>query len=106
MRHGAWVLILLGGLAASGSLGAAEPSRPGANRMAPCFRGDRRLEAKLDLAEKNRPVGEWLKALGERLKAPLKAGRATADDKITLFLKDRPAGEALTLILLANSRLR
>src|SRR5437016_6086773 len=59
---------------------------------------DARLQAKVTLAEKERPLGELLADLAKQLKAPLSATRDTADDKVTLFVRDRPAAEVLTLI--------
>lgn len=61
------------------------------------FQGDDRLRARLSLAEKDQPLGELLPRLGNRLHVRLTAGREVADDKVTLFLRARPAGEVLTL---------
>jgi hypothetical protein len=61
------------------------------------FQGDDRLRTRLSLAEKDQPLGELLPRLGARLHVRLTAGREVADDKVTLFLRARPAGEALTL---------
>jgi hypothetical protein len=59
---------------------------------------DARLEAPLAVAVKDRPLGEVLPELGKKLDVPLTAARETADDKITLFIKERPAREVLALI--------
>lgn len=61
------------------------------------FQGDERLRARLPLAELDQPLGELLPRLGARLRVRLSAGREVADDKVTLFLGARSAGEALTL---------
>src|SRR5207302_817309 len=62
------------------------------------FRGDARLETKVSVAQKDRPLGEVLTDLGGKLGVRLVAGRETADDKATLFLDERPAAEVLALI--------
>jgi len=69
------------------------PAPPGA-----VFRGDTRLDGRLALAERDRPLGELLAALGRKLNVPLAASADTADDRATLFFKARPAAEALALV--------
>jgi hypothetical protein len=59
---------------------------------------DARLEAPLAVAVKDRPLGEVLPELGKKLNVHLSAARETADDKITLFIQERPAREVLALI--------
>jgi len=65
--------------------------------VAECFRGDKRLSVPIDVAEKNRPLGEWLRSLGGGLNVKLAASREAADHKVTLLLDRRPAAEVLTL---------
>jgi hypothetical protein len=62
------------------------------------FRGDARLEAKVTVAEKNRPLGEVLTGIGAQIGVRLAASSETADDKVTLFLDGRSAAEALALV--------
>jgi hypothetical protein len=64
----------------------------------PVLARDERLTAPLAVAVKDRPLGEVLPELGKELGVPLSAARETADDKITLFIKERPAREVLALI--------
>lgn len=62
------------------------------------FRDDPRLKARLELGAADRTLGELIPSLGKRWQVRLVADRSVADDKITLFLKARPAAEVLTLI--------
>jgi len=73
-----------------------EPPEEGGS-VAVTLRGDTRLSSRMILAEKDRTLGELLPRLGKRLHVPLTAGREVADDKLTLFLRERSAAEALTL---------
>src|SRR5205809_2240405 len=59
---------------------------------------DPRLDMKLSVAEKDRPLGEILPALGREIHVPLRASGHAADDKATLFLDERPAAEVLAQI--------
>lgn len=62
------------------------------------FRDDIRLKARIELGAVDRTLGDLLPSLGKRWQVRLIAHRSVADDKITLFLKGRPAAEVLTLI--------
>lgn len=84
------------GLGFCGAQTGAEPVAPAP--VAACFAGDARLQEALEVAERDRPLAEWLKALSGRLGLPLTASRAVADDKLTAFLDHRPAAEVLTLV--------
>ncbi len=66
--------------------------------IAPELREDPRLQVQLSLAEANRPMGELLAELGRKHSVRLLARREVADDKTTLFLDERPAAEALSLL--------
>src|SRR5207249_3819906 len=55
-------------------------------------------QAKVTLAQKDEPLGELLSVLGRTLHVPLRARRDTADDKVTLFLTERPAAEIMALL--------
>ncbi|MGV3720635.1 MAG: hypothetical protein ACO1SX_06965 [Actinomycetota bacterium] len=86
------------------SYAAAAPGRAGSpsrlaqpEAVADCFRGDKRLSAPIEVAEKDRPLGEWLRSLGATLNVKLAASREASDHKLTLLLDRRPAAEALTL---------
>jgi hypothetical protein len=81
--------------AVAGAIPADSPARP-ANAVP--FKDDARLETKVSLAEKDRPLGELLSDLGARLQVPLTAAPDTADDKVSLFLDQRPAAEVLQII--------
>lgn len=101
MRSAILQTILIGSLAlaaAARPLAAARESGAKQAAVASCFRGDSRLSRILDVAEKDRPLSDWLKSTGTTLGLPLTATRAVADDKLTAFLDHRPAGEVLTLI--------
>jgi hypothetical protein len=62
------------------------------------FPGDARLETRITLARQDPPLRELLPTLGRQLRVPLRASGSIADDKVTLFLDDRPAAEALALV--------
>lgn len=62
------------------------------------FRSDTRLQPRITLAQKERPLGEVVAALGSQLQVRLSCTRATADDRVTLFLDNRPAAEVLALL--------
>ena len=85
-------------LAGAGVRAETAPTGPEPGALAAAFHGDRRLDATVDAAAKNQPLGDWLKSLAGTLNVPLTAGRSAADEKVTLFLKRRPAGEVLTLV--------
>lgn len=88
-----WLLAVLAvSLATSSPIAEAEPTG------AAILRGDPRLAAKLTVTVRDRPLGEVTAGLGRRLGVPLAASRDTANDKVTLFLDDRPAAEVLELI--------
>jgi hypothetical protein len=59
---------------------------------------DNRLEVTIAAAVADRPLGEALPEIGRALGVPLSAGREVADDRITLFIRERPAREVLALI--------
>ncbi len=56
---------------------------------------DRRLLAKVDLVEKDRPLRDLLPALGNRLGIRLKVSRTLADDKLTVLVKQHPARDLM-----------
>jgi hypothetical protein len=62
------------------------------------LRGDARLDQKATAAHKNEPLGQVLAQLGRQIQVPLSANSDTADDKVTLFMEQRPAAEILALI--------
>ncbi len=76
----------------------ARPSVRETGPVAAALLDEPKLKAKITVEEKNRPLGEVLSRLGIRLGVRLVAGRAVADDKVSFFFKERPAGEVLTLI--------
>jgi hypothetical protein len=102
MRIARFTTLLIGTLALIA--GACPPisARDGETKkpalVAGCFQGDRRLLPVLEVAEKDRPLGDWLKSASATLGLPLTATRAVTDDKLTAFLDHRPAGEVLTLV--------
>jgi hypothetical protein len=76
-----------------------KPARAAApTPLAELFRGDRRLAVLVDVAEKDRPLGELLGALGRKIGVPLVTDRATGDQKVTVYEDRAPAGELLTRI--------
>jgi hypothetical protein len=56
------------------------------------------LESQVSVAVRDRPLGEWLAEFGKELKVQLAATRETADDRISLFIRKRPAREVLALV--------
>jgi beta-lactamase regulating signal transducer with metallopeptidase domain len=92
---GAAVLLGLAAIAAPAPAGDAEEDYR-ASRAA--LSGDARLDAGITAAWKGRPLGEALTALGRDLQVPLRASRDTADEKVSLFLGERPAREVLLLL--------
>jgi hypothetical protein len=86
-------------LAQAALVGASRPDAATAPNPCPAaMRGDGRLAPRMTLAAKNRPLGELLPALGKQIHVALTASRDTADDKVTLFLDQRPAAEVLGLL--------
>jgi hypothetical protein len=81
------LLIVAAGTAARAQRPAADP-----------FRGDRRLLAPTAFQEQDRPLRDLLEELSAKLDVRLTATTDTGDDRITLFLHERPAAEALALI--------
>lgn len=78
---------------ASASAGAApSPS------VEPELGSDVRLATRITVSEVDRPLGELLPELSRKLKVRLTARKETADDKVTLLLKECPAAEALSLL--------
>src|SRR5438552_16370979 len=59
------------------------PSRPAAGGE---LAEDARLGVTVSLAQKDRPLGELLPALGREIQVLLRASPEVADDKVTLFL--------------------
>src|SRR5947209_1629409 len=78
----------------------ADPAPPAAAQaQTPAiFRDDARLAAKVTLAWKDKPLGEALTELARQLHVPLRASGFTMDDKVTLFVDEKPAAEPLGLI--------
>ncbi len=83
-------------LAVVGAIGAARAPAPGAAEA--LFHGDPPLDVPLVFAERDRPLNEFLASLQRRLRLPLSASPETADEQVTLFLKQVPVGAALTLV--------
>ncbi len=79
----------LASLGRGGVLEAAPPSRSAALRAEP------KLSAAISLAEKDRPLGDLLPEIEKRLNVKLSAAAETADDKVTLYVKNQPAAEVL-----------
>ena len=102
MRRSFRIMALAGlaalGLGLVGGAGAAEkPARQAATApVAELFRADRRLAVPVDVAVKDRPLGEWLRDLGRQLGVPLEVDRSAADDKVTVYQQQVPAAELLT----------
>jgi hypothetical protein len=93
--------LLIGSLMLGATVAGTFAAVPSAKRPAAvesCFQGDPRLLTSLDVAEKDRPLADWLKTLSAQLGLPLTATRYVADEKLTAFLSHRPAGEVLTLV--------
>ncbi|MCL6650549.1 MAG: hypothetical protein K6U89_19805, partial [Chloroflexi bacterium] len=57
-----------------------------------------RLKRSLSLEAQARPLGELLAELTRELALPLEADRDVADDKVSLFFREQPAGEMLALL--------
>src|SRR5947209_7997751 len=98
-----WTLLMLAAntiVARHGAIAAgAAPPLPEARMPLPAvLRDDSRLQAKVTLAIKGRPISETLTELGKQIDMPLSAGPETADDKVTLCLDARPAAEVLALL--------
>jgi hypothetical protein len=100
-----WVLVATISLHASAALarsawsqapGSVTTEEPGP--IAAALRNSRELAAKISVTEKDRPLGELLPELGKPLGVKLSAAAEVADDKVTAFLKERPAAEVLSLI--------
>jgi hypothetical protein len=90
------VCLALASLAVSAFAADAKPSAT--FKVPAMLRADKRLEERISTALKDRPVGEALEDLEAQLEVKLGASRATADEKVTLFVKDRPAAQVLALI--------
>jgi hypothetical protein len=59
---------------------------------------DARLEAVVSVDARDRPLGELLPELGKQVDVELTATRETADDRVSLLIRERPAREVLSLI--------
>jgi len=59
------------------------------------LRSDKRLRARVSVAEQDRPLAGVVRELSTRLAVPLVAARDVADDRATLIVDDRPAVEVL-----------
>jgi len=77
---------------------AALPCGQEADGIAPIFRGDERLSARVTLSEKNRPLSEVVSGLALKVGVSLTTTRDTRDDRATLFVRERPAAGILTLV--------
>src|SRR5713226_4884880 len=88
-----WILVFALALTLVPAIGARASEMPDD----PLAR-DPRLDVKVTLAEKDRPLGEILSGLRHQINVPLRANRDVAGDKATLFLDERPAAEVLALI--------
>ncbi len=82
---------LLGGITLSAG---AEPLTPDGRGLAE----DPRLAVKATLAIQDQPLGAVLTAFGRDIHVRLRASRETTDDKVTLFLDQRPAAEVMELL--------
>lgn len=60
--------------------------------------GDDALSKRVTLEARDRPLRDLLPEWGRTLGVKLGASRSTGDDKVTLLVNDRPAGETLTLL--------
>jgi hypothetical protein len=80
----------------------AAPSSPPSSSDEPpsavlrIFRDDARLRAKATLTTKNLPLRDLLTELSKETSVPLAAGLGAADEKVTLFLDERPVAEILS----------
>ena len=99
------LLVVFGLLLCGGTLPlAAAPTAPEAvlqrerQVSAALLSREPKLERKVTLAWKSRPVGAAVVELGKTLGVSLSASADAADDKITAFLDQRPAAEALSLV--------
>src|SRR5947209_5341146 len=93
-----WLLSLLALLALVPALADPAPASSAPVWTPAIFHDDARLAAKVTLAWKDRSLGEALAELSRQLHVPLRAGNFTMDDKVTLFVDEMPAAEALGLI--------
>jgi hypothetical protein len=93
-----WLLSLFAALTLAPAFADPAPASGAPDRTPAIFRDDARLAAKVTLAWKDRPLGEALAELSRQLRVPLRAGNFTLDDKVTLFVDEKPAAEALGLI--------
>jgi hypothetical protein len=82
--------LVLAGLLVAGGAAAGAPEA--------ALDQDARLQTKVTLGWKDRPLGEALAALGQEIHVPLRASRDTADDGVTLFVAQRPATEVMGLL--------
>lgn len=99
----AWLLLSAAGPAAlpAGAAGIPAPPREAsaaAAASAAALREEARLAAPVTLAHRDIPLGELLASLSRQLGVKLLASRETRDDRVTLFLQERPAREALLLV--------
>jgi hypothetical protein len=96
------VLCVIGALGARTGMAApqAEPTSAQGKLTAPAavLRDDARLQTKVSLSLKDRPLREALAALSKQVQVPLSASAETAEDKVTLFFTERPAVEVLSLL--------
>src|SRR5581483_6192325 len=88
----------LAGIRVAARVATAPVLRSGAAPGRAVLAADARLASPISLAWKDRPLGDVLPNLGQRLNTVLAAGRTVADDKVTAFLDGRPAAEALAIL--------
>lgn len=102
MRQTRCILLLVTAAVAGTSVAApsAKPASVGEPRAAvpAIFREDGRLRTKISVAVKDEPLQDLLAALSQQTSVRLTAGPETADDKLTLFVDERPSAEVLSLI--------
>jgi hypothetical protein len=79
-------------LAAASALPSPRPSAPGP------FGGESLFRQPLTLAVRDQPLSEFLGNLRAARKLPVRADRTTQDERITVYCRERPAGEILAAV--------
>ena len=77
---------------------SATPAARSTDQAVAALRDDARLEQKVTIERRETNLGALLTDLGKELNVKLSASRDTMDDKVTFYLKDRPAVEGLSLL--------
>lgn len=92
MRTQAWIICL------SLLTGTAALAAPASDAAGGVLRQEKRLQNAITLRARDQPLSELLADVGKRTGVRLRTTRLTGDDKVTLFVKDRPAAEILARI--------